>query len=824
MADYVLNLTARDGISGAVRNTRKEIEGLSSSAKKRLRDVPASFRAIMTSSDSTSKKIGKLKREMLVLQQAGQGETKLFNDMAAAARRLQADLDKVNAATRRVTAATKEASASRLTQMMGAGTAVTGVMGMLGGGDAAARILQVQSAMATLQGTMAAGNGAVLANPYIAVGAAVAGAGAAFVQYNKGMEETMRRTQQFTGLSGDALLSLRNGIKSVASTWDKDYNEVLATVDGLMAQYGITGEEALRVVRDGFVAGADDAGRMQDLISQYAGSFNDAGISARELVAIIGNTRSGIFSEEGMGAIQMAAKNIRDMSTSAAQSLDAIGLSSEELKAKLQSGELTTMEALQQISSKLKTLSPQSAEVGAVIQDIFGRKGAAAGYQLITALADVETNLDKVKTQTGEVGEATERLQQAHRDLEDALAAVFYTSEGGFETMATTLKAEVLEALAAVIRRFVELYNKCIIVRGGIAAIAFVFKSAWLIIKSVLKMLMDGLQALGTMIEGVLTIDLDKIKKGWQDGVKAQLETLSDGVEEYAKNIREARETLSEPLVMPKVVEEATTVKAGGGGGGGGTGTGTGAPGKGKGTRSPFRRDKDRAIAMPSASDRQLSGSMGFDTQEAVEGMQADLDAQYEIFKQHRERIRGIIDGMRGDADAGALAFIDLAEVLRDSMTSSTDKAVAGLSTIGGALQQLGADGPIAKVGAVMAAIGQAILGFATASAQAGSLGPFGWLAFVGAGLGTLASMVSTLKGFNAGGIVEGNSFHGDRMLARVNAGEMVLTRPQQGRLFDILDGGGGPMFGGGDVKFVLTGDQLVGVLNNYNRKMGKVR
>lgn len=823
MADYVLNLTARDGISGTVRNTRKEIEGLSSSAKKRLRDVPASFRAILTSSDSTAKKIGKLKREMLVLQQAGQGETKLFNDMAAAARRLQADLDKVNNATRRVTAATKEASASKLTQMMGAGTAVTGIMGMLGGGDAAARILQVQSAMATLQGTMAAGNGAVLANPYIAVGAAVAGAGAAFVQYNKGMEETMRRTQQFTGLSGDALLSLRNGIKSVASTWDKDYNEVLATVDGLMAQYGITGEEALRVVRDGFVAGADDAGRMQDLISQYAGSFNDAGISARELVAIIGNTRSGIFSEEGMGAIQMAAKNIRDMSTSAAQSLDAIGLSSEELKAKLQSGEITTMEALQQISSKLKTLSPQSAEVGAVIQDIFGRKGAAAGYELITALADVETNLDKVKTQTGEVGEATERLQQAHRDLEDALAAVFYTSEGGFETMTTTLKAEVLEALAAVIRRFVDLYNKCIIVRGGIAAIAFVFKSAWLIIKSVLKMFMDGLESLGTMIEGVLTLDIDKIKKGWQDGIKAQLETLSDGVEEYAKNIREARETLSEPLVMPKVVEETSTVKPKGGSSGGGTSSG-GGPGTGKGARSPFRRDKDQAVALPSASDRLLSGPMGFDMQGAMDGMQADLDAQYEIFRQHRERIRGIIDGMQGDTAAGMQAFMDLATVLNDSMTSSTDKAAAGLSTIGGALQQLGADGPIAKVGAVMAAIGQAILGFATASAQAGSLGPFGWLAFVGAGLGTLAAMVSTIKGFNVGGIVDGNSFHGDRMLARVNAGEMILTKPQQGRLFDILDGGGGPMGGGGTVRFEIAGDKLYGVLDNYNRKMRKVR
>ena len=84
--------------------------------------------------------------------------------------------------------------------------------------------------------------------------------------------------------------------------------------------------------------------------------------------------------------------------------------------------------------------------------------------------------------------------------------------------------------------------------------------------------------------------------------------------------------------------------------------------------------------------------------------------------------------------------------------------------------------------------------------------------------------MVSTIKGFNAGGIVEGNSFHGDRMLARVNAGEMILTRPQQGRLFDILDGGGGPMGGDRTVRFEIAGDKLYGVLDNYNRKMRKVR
>lgn len=238
---------------------------------------------------------------------------------------------------------------------------------------------------------------------------------------------------------------------------------------------------------------------------------------------------------------------------------------------------------------------------------------------------------------------------------------------------------------------------------------------------------------------------------------------------------------------------------------------------------SMFREASEQASRM--IDQLQTKTGAGLEGNAIMDGMQARLSEQFEAFRAHRERIRGVIDGMQGDTAAGMQAFMDLATVLNDSMTSSTDKAAAGLSTIGGALQQLGADGPIAKVGAVMAAVGQAVLGFATASALAGAqTGPWGWLAFVGAGLGTLAAMVSTIKGFNAGGIVEGNSFHGDRMLARVNAGEMILTRPQQGRLFDILDGGGGPMGGDRTVRFEIAGDKLYGVLDNYNRKMRKVR
>lgn len=199
---------------------------------------------------------------------------------------------------------------------------------------------------------------------------------------------------------------------------------------------------------------------------------------------------------------------------------------------------------------------------------------------------------------------------------------------------------------------------------------------------------------------------------------------------------------------------------------------------------------------------------------------QETLKAEEE-FKNLTDNIRNQYGGQVSDF---ATRFAELGELIKNG-GSTTEAAASGLVLLGDALQQIGGNGVIAKTGAVMAAIGQCILGFAQASAQAASLGPWGWLAFVGAGLGTLATMVSTIKGFSEGGIIGGSSNHGDMQLARINSGEMILNNTQQARLFDLLDGGASMIgYGSRKVEFKISGQNLVGTLKNYNNKMSKVR
>lgn len=78
---------------------------------------------------------------------------------------------------------------------------------------------------------------------------------------------------------------------------------------------------------------------------------------------------------------------------------------------------------------------------------------------------------------------------------------------------------------------------------------------------------------------------------------------------------------------------------------------------------------------------------------------------------------------------------------------------------------------------------------------------------------------------YAGGGMISGSTTIGDYNLARVNSGEMILNKGQQGRLFRLLNGelSGGRNNVSGDVEFHISGNELVGVLRNYENRRNKI-
>lgn len=194
-----------------------------------------------------------------------------------------------------------------------------------------------------------------------------------------------------------------------------------------------------------------------------------------------------------------------------------------------------------------------------------------------------------------------------------------------------------------------------------------------------------------------------------------------------------------------------------------------------------------------------------------TQGSAADKRQSYENALQRANRLKSDVEiGLIGADDARmqlkaindqlkqlGLEPIELKIESKDVETArkKLDSACDAVSQLGGSLSGLGKslELPGLDVAGTMAqAIAAMIQGYATATAQAASLGPIAWLAFAATGLAQLTAMINSVNSmgkFASGGIVGGSSTHGDRKFARVNSGEMILNKSQQTRLFNLIDG-----------------------------------
>ena len=177
----------------------------------------------------------------------------------------------------------------------------------------------------------------------------------------------------------------------------------------------------------------------------------------------------------------------------------------------------------------------------------------------------------------------------------------------------------------------------------------------------------------------------------------------------------------------------------------------------------------------------------------------------------------------------------DIAKQMKKTTDAAKQQAMAfniameGANGLGQALA--GMEDPGAKAaGTVISAIANIVLGFATASAQASSMGPWGWIAFLAAGMAAAATVISTvhsLTGYADGGMIKGNSYSGDNIggivdgsqFVGLNAGEVVLNAAQQNTLAQNLEGAGLQNL---RLEGVISGEKIHIVHNRYLKRSGQ--
>jgi len=288
------------------------------------------------------------------------------------------------------------------------------------------------------------------------------GGGAALTglfRFNKNLAEAERLSRSFFDINEEGIKSISKDAVILSKVYEKEVNEVLSSANVLQKEFGVSGENSLKLIEQGFEKGLDSSGEFLNNIREYSSQLRLAGLSAEESFALISETeRQGVFSDKGIDAIKEATLSLREMTLPAQEALQAIGMTADQVQKDIESGNKTYFEVIQEISRKTAEFGDESREAGLILADVFKGAGEDAG-QFIFKLGDLNGSLDDIDSTLSPFQQSFNDLQKSWNEF------IFDINEGVGVGNALT---NVFRFLAGNLKSIVK-----IVVTGGIAWVSY---------------------------------------------------------------------------------------------------------------------------------------------------------------------------------------------------------------------------------------------------------------------------------------------------------------------------------------------------------------
>lgn len=459
----------------------------------------------------------------------------------------------------------------------------------------------------------------LLKNPYVL---AVAGVGMGFkwfYDYNKGLLEATRLTKYFSGLTGDAMKSVRDNVQAVSDTFGQDFTSTLKAANAIAANMGVSINDAVDLISKGFAAGGVNSQQFLSNLERFAPTFDKMGMSAEGMVAALSQIdKAGVNSQRALMAMNKASLQLRTMSKGTSEALKGIGIDASEMSRQVQNGEKSVKEALSEIAEKLKGMGANSKEAAAVMKELFGARGESAiGEGFLTFLANGNKGLEELLGKQDSLQHLKVKEVEVNKQLNDVLASMFDMTGGGFESITAKAKIWIKEGLITAIKwvvdlinYFIEWYNESMIVRAGVQGIYNAIRTTYALQKVVFNVVIDaikavgrGLHALGDIVEGVFTLNFNKISSGFSQlmgNFKVTWTEVASDAKAFGKEIGNNFVSSINAVVRPKKValinyNAVGSSDVGNGGSGRSTGGGNGDGGSSSGSSSKSGKSSSKS-------------------------------------------------------------------------------------------------------------------------------------------------------------------------------------------------------------------------------------
>ena len=248
--------------------------------------------------------------------------------------------------------------------------------------------------------------------------AAIGGITKKFMDYNAEVEKSNALISGITNQTGAVVDDIRIKTQAMSDVLGITQEELTNKAKVLVEQFGITYEEALSKMETGILAtnGAND--ECMQSIGEYSTFFSQAGYSVEEFANIVNaGFDLGMYTDKLPDAIKEADISLREMTKGTRDALvNAFGDDfTNEIASKVNSGAITTKEALELIAEESKHVVQATGEIGLSSQqaaqltaDVFRGAGEDAGG----ALAIFEAVNVSLEEGTSQLDEQGKRLQE----------------------------------------------------------------------------------------------------------------------------------------------------------------------------------------------------------------------------------------------------------------------------------------------------------------------------------------------------------------------------------------------------------------------------
>lgn len=791
--DYVVNITGRDNLSATLREVRQQLQDTTSSASG-LDKIEQRFERIQNSTAPLKRKLRELQGIMDKMNLDGLANTDVFTRMAAEAASYKDAIGDTAQAVRLLSSdtATLDAGIEAFQGLAGAASIATGVMGMLGSEneDVQKAILKVQSAIGILNGVQAIAN--TLNKDSILM-----------LKLKQFWESANAKTTVVATTATTANTVVTNANRIATQAWNTvkaiskallgDFTGLILVGAGALATYAMFTDDSTEADKKNADALKDqksEAESLADTLSNKLGT-ETANLTGKYLALRDGwkNCRNeqekNEFITNNATAFKSLGLNITDVSSAENAFVANTNSVVQALNARAEAAAYAAIqqELYEKAIRQEASVKQQKQKVTTNTRNINNQRARAVGN---TKYHDTNNYTTAgIQAQEAEARETRKQAEEMGRKSAEAARKATQLSKksgafGSVNTQKTGGKATGTNRTTRTNRTTGTTNN---------TKEQPVFKEDAVTIEDMtnnVNILTSKLNKLD-----INTAEFEEVSKqleGWKDKLSAVDEKLKKkeevkpkfekgSIADYQDQIAAINEQLQNQNLSMDV-------------------------------RLNLLTDKENLENQAQELINPLKAK--------EEAEKAAEEAEKERAKQQEERKSKQIEGYQAIGDAASA----MGQLMSAAGEEGAAAAMQIVATTANATAQM-----IPQIMALIGAKEGEAMANGTASAAAL---PFpaniaAIASIIATVVGTFASIFSTVGAFAGGGIIQGASTHGDQLLARVNAGEMILNGSQQARLFNLLDGAGAVGGAGmGQVSFKIKGSDLYGSLSNYSKVKAK--